>query len=73
MRIVGTVFATLTVATILYSWKAFTFAVWCNAALISHAHPLLVVSAIEAGTLGLAATVSWKLIDAVSRDLIRKR
>lgn len=67
MRIAGTIAVTIVAAVALYSWRAFTFAVWVNAALISHSHPLLTVGAIEFVIVALIAVAVWTLIGLVPR------
>jgi hypothetical protein len=52
-----------------YECRPVTFAVWTNAAMISHRHPLVTVTMIEAAIVALIAGAVWLLLDLVAYHL----
>lgn len=58
---------TLLTVRILYEFRVLTFAVWTNAALISHGHPLVAVATIELFiTVGIFAA-TWGIVELLER------
>lgn len=71
MRTQRTLTAIITVLIVrwLYECRPVTFAVWTNAAMISHRHPLVTVTMIEAAIVALIAGAVWLLLDLVAYHL----
>jgi hypothetical protein len=59
---------TLLVARILYEFRVLTFAVWTNAALVSHSHPLIAVAAIEGLLVAGIFGVTWVILERAAGE-----
>lgn len=71
LLIVGRVTSVISIA--LYDCRAFTFAVWTNAAIIGHSYPKLIVSAIEFWVVVIVGAIAWIAVWSVAVLLHTRR